>query len=65
MMQLIIGKLNIFQLCEFAEKVFSADHDRYCTKGGFIHLRHDEVEKLLANLAKEVCNDVKIELHHL
>ena len=45
-------------------KVFSVDHAISCTKGGFIHQRHDEVKEILANL-KEICNDVEIEPHLL
>ena len=46
-------------------KVFSVDHAMSCTKGGFIHQRHDEVKEILASLTKEICNDVEIEPHLL
>ena len=42
-------------------KAYTIDHAMSCLKGGFIHQRHDELRDTIANLTKEVCNDVEVE----
>ena len=40
---------------------FNMSHALNCKKGGFIHMRHDEIRNLEAKLLSEVCKDVAIE----
>ena len=40
---------------------FNISHALNCKKGGFIHMRHDEIRNLEAKLLSEVCKDVAIE----
>ena len=42
-------------------KVYSLDHSQICHLGGFVHMRHDEENRLFAVLAKEAFHDVEIE----
>ena len=42
-------------------KGYSLDHSKICHLGGFIHMRHDEENRLFAALAKEAFRDVEIE----
>ena len=44
-------------------EAYTIDHAMSCLKGGFIHQRHDEIRDTIANLTKEVCNDVEVEPH--
>ena len=37
---------------------FDITHVMYCKRGGFVHMRHDNLKKFDANLLKIVCNDV-------
>ena len=40
---------------------FERTHALHCAKGGYAHMRHDEIKDTLANLMSEVCYDVEIE----
>ena len=42
-------------------QLFDITHSMNCKKGGFIHMRHDNIRNFDANLLKLVCNDVEIE----
>ena len=42
-------------------KAYSLDHSQICSKGGFIHMRHDQPKKLFAAFASEVFADVEVE----
>ena len=42
-------------------KEFSLTHALHRTKGGYTHLRHNEIRELFANLIDDVCHDVQIE----
>ena len=41
---------------------FNLKHALHCAKGGYTHIRHNEVRDTFANLMNEVCHDVEIEL---
>ncbi len=43
------------------QQVFNPVHAINCKKGGFIHMRHDDLRDLEALLLSEVCKDVAIE----
>ena len=40
---------------------FTLTHSLHCTKGGYTHLRHNEIRDTYAKLLDEVCHDVEIE----
>ena len=40
---------------------FNRAHALYCPKGGYTHLRHNDIPDSFANLLNEVGNDVKVE----
>ena len=40
---------------------FSVEHSLSCPKGGFLHIRHNEVRGTVGNWLSEVCSDVCIE----
>ena len=42
-------------------KEFSLTHALHCAKGGYTHLRHNEIRDVFANLMDDVCHDVQIE----
>ena len=42
-------------------KAFSVEHALSCQRGGFIHIRHNELRDFAAELLSEVCKDVSIE----
>ena len=42
-------------------KEFSLTHALHCSKGGYTHLRHNEIRDMFANLMDDVCHDVQIE----
>ena len=42
-------------------KEFSLTHALHCAKGGYTHLRHNEIRDVSANLMDDVCHDVQIE----
>ena len=42
-------------------KRFTVDHALSCTKGGYIHRRHDELRNLIAKLLEEIAHDVSVE----
>ena len=42
-------------------KKFDVDHAMNCTKGGFIHRRHDRIRDLVAEMVDDVAYDVSIE----
>ena len=44
-------------------KPFEVDHALSCNKGGYIHARHNGVRDLLAEVTREISNDVEIEPH--
>ena len=41
-------------------KDFSLTHALHCAKGGYTHLRHNEIRDVFANLMDDVCHDVQI-----
>jgi septum formation topological specificity factor MinE len=51
---------NTPNYCQCGKKN-NVDHALSCKKGGFLHLRHDQIRNLDAELMKEVCKDVRIE----
>ena len=53
-----VKRLPILCVCG---KKFDPDHANTCSKGGFIHRRHDQLRDLLAELMDEVAHDVRIE----
>ena len=40
---------------------FTLTHSLHCPKGGYSHLRHNEIHDTFATLLDEVCHDVEIE----
>ena len=46
--------------CECGE-MFSVSHALHCPKGGFTHIRHNDIRDSFANLLDEVCDNVEIE----
>ena len=40
---------------------FNLTHALHCVKGGYTHIRHNEIRDTFANLMNEVCHDVEIE----
>ena len=40
---------------------FNLTHTLHCAKGGYTHIRHNEIRDTSANLMNEVCHDVEIE----
>ena len=42
-------------------KEFSLTHALHCAKGGYTHLRHNQIRDVFANLMDDVCHDVQIE----
>ena len=51
---------NIPKLCACG-KPNSLDHSLICMKGGFVHLRHNQIRDLEIKMLREVCYDVKKE----
>ena len=51
---------NLPQICACG-KSYSVDHSQMCGKAGFIHMRHDNQNRLWAERCKECRNDVEIE----
>ena len=51
---------NIPKTCACG-KPNSLDHALICSKGGFVHLRHNQVRDLYAKMLREVCFDVQKE----
>ena len=43
------------------DKAFSVEHALSCLRGGFVHIRHNDIRDFTAELLSEVCNDVSIE----
>ena len=42
---------------------FSISHALHCTKGEYIHMRHDPIRDTFAKFMDDVCYDVEIEPH--
>ena len=40
---------------------FTTSHALHCPKGGYTHMRHNDIRDSIANLLDEVCYDVEIE----
>ena len=40
---------------------FTVSHALHCPKGGYTHIRHNDIRDSFANLLNEVCDDVEIE----
>ena len=51
---------NIPKVCACG-KSNSLDHSLVCSKGGFVHLRHNQIRDLEIKMLQEVCYDVKKE----
>ena len=51
---------NIPKVCACG-KPNSLDHSLICMKGGFVHLRHNQIRDLEIKMLREVCYDVKKE----
>ena len=51
---------NTPAICPYG-KEFSLTHALHCAKGGYTHLRHNEIRDLFANLVDDVCHDVQVE----
>ena len=49
-------------LCPWG-KSFTEHHAMFCSKGGFICNRHNEVRDIIGEILKEICDDVAIEPH--
>ena len=47
-------------LCACNEK-FTVPHALHCLKGGYTHMRHNELHYSFANFLSDVCHDVEIE----
>ena len=45
--------------CAYGEPFMS--HALHCAKGGYTHLRHNEIRDTFAKLLGDVCNDIEIE----
>ena len=43
---------------------FTVSHALHCTKGGYTHIRHNDIRDSFANLLNEVCDDVLVEPCH-
>ena len=42
---------------------FTTDHAMGCTKGGFIHQRHDRIRDIVAEMVDDIAFDVHVEPH--
>ena len=42
-------------------KEFNLSQAVHCAKGGYTHLRHNEIRDVIANLMDDVCHDVQIQ----
>ena len=51
---------NIPASCRCRE-TFNLAHALHCAKGGYTHMRHNEIRDTFANLMKDVCFDVELE----
>ena len=51
---------NTPAICPCGKK-FSLTHALHSAKGGYTHLRHNEIRDVFANLMDDVCHDVQIE----
>ena len=40
---------------------FTTSHALHCPKGGYTHMRHNDIRDSIANLLDEVCYDVEVE----
>ena len=48
------------ELCAFGEK-WTIAHSLHCPKGGYTHLRHNEIRDCFGELLNQVCHDLEIE----
>ena len=46
--------------CTYGEN-FNVAHALHCPKGGYTHIRHNDIRDSFANLLNEVCDDVEVE----
>ena len=51
---------NVPNTCPCGEK-FCLSHVLHCPKGGYTHMRHDEIRDTFAEIMKDVCFDVELE----
>ena len=51
---------NTPAICTYG-KEFSLTHALHCAKGGYTHLRHNEIRDVFSNLMDDACHDVQIE----
>ena len=52
--------LKMPSICACGES-FTVSHALHCPKGGYTHIRHNDIRDSFANLLNEVCDDVEIE----
>ena len=50
---------NAPAICPCGKK-FSLTHALHCAKGGYMHLRHNEIREVFAKLIDDVCHNVQI-----
>ena len=51
---------NLPLKCPCGEK-FTVSHSLHCGKGGYTHMRHNEIRDTFAKILRDVCYDVEIE----
>ena len=51
---------NLPPVCPCGEP-FTVAHSLHCAKGGYTHIRHNEIRDTFANIMKKVCYDVELE----
>ena len=57
----MVGKTyNLPTPCPCGSKLY-IQQSMSCKKGGFIHLRHNDLRGLTANMISEVCKDTEVE----
>ena len=54
--------MKMTSLCTCNEQI-TVTHALHCPKGGYVHMRHNELRDSFANLLSDVCHDFVIEPH--
>ena len=52
---------NLPAKCPCGGEPFTVAHSLHCRKGGYTHMRHDEIRDTFAKIMKDVCFDVEVE----